>query len=194
MNLARFSFLALLSLAAAPVAAQIFTIPPGAYRTAAAYHRRQPQIPGVDATYPDKRGNVVVVVPRGSQSTKLRVSPDSVWGYVSEKGRTFRIYRGDEFRLEHADTLCVYTRQASITSTGLRPSVSGQQSYYFSLGLNGLIFPLTVTYLRELFTASNPAFVAALSEMKFGQSLADLDRHTGLFRVNTLYRESLKGH
>ncbi|GAB3573881.1 hypothetical protein [Hymenobacter daeguensis] len=190
MTLVRFSLLAVISLLATPAVAQLYTIPPGAYRTAAAYHRRQPQPAGSDATYPDKRGQLVVEVPRGPKTEKLRVSPDSVWGYVSGKGRTFRIYRGEEYRLEHTDTLCVYTRQASITSTGLRPNASGQQNYFFSLGLNGLVFPLTVPYLRELFAASNPAFVKALSELSFSQSLADFDRKTGLYRVTSVYREA----
>lgn len=190
MKFARCSFLGLFSLLAGPVAAQVFTLPPGAYRTGAAYHRRQPQPAGLDAFYPDKRGQLVVVVPRGPKTTKLRVAPDSVWGYVSGKGRTGRLFRNEEYRLEHADTLCVYT-QSSITVNGALGGANGAgTSYFFSRGLTGLIFPLTTRYLREAYGASNPGFIAAIGQLHLGQSLVDFDRKTGLFRVTTLYRES----
>lgn len=192
MNLARFSLLASLSLAAAPVAAQLYTIPPGAYRTAAAYHRRQPQVPGSDATYPDKRGLVVVVVPRGAQTTKLRVAPDSVWGYVTNKGRTFRIYRSDGYRVEHADTLSIYSQSSLSVNKALGGVNNTSASLYFSRGLTGLLFPLTPQYLREAYAASNPAFAEAVGKLRISQSLGDFDKATGLYRVTTLYRESLK--
>jgi hypothetical protein len=172
--------------------------PSGGYRTAAAYHRRQPQPAGLDAFFPDKRGQVVVVVPHGTQKDRLRLSPDSLWGYVSNKGRTFRLFRGNEYRLEHADTLCVYSTNTTLISGDQRgfigPSTHlGGQSpagmhYYFSRGLNGLLFPLTVRYLREAYEASDPQFVAALTKMGFTETLTDVDRTTGLFRVTVLYR------
>lgn len=174
--------------------------PSGGYRTAAAYHRRQPQPAGLDAYFPDKRGQVVVVVPRGTQKDRLRLSPDSLWGYVSNKARTFRLFRGSEYRLEHADTLCVYSSNTTPTSGDQRTFTSptthpGAQSpagthYYFSRGLNGLLFPLTVHYLREAYQASNPQFVAALTKLGFTETLTDIDRATGLFRVTVLYRNA----
>ena len=191
MNLVRFSFLALIGLLAMPAVAQIYTIPPGAYRTAAAYHRHQPQPAGSDAFYPDKRGQVVVVVPRGPKSVKLRVAPDSVWGYVSDKGRTARLYRGEEYRLEHADTLCVYTRAVNPVNAPMGGTNNMAPLYFFSRGLTGLIFPLMPRYLREAYEASNPAFAAAVGQLRVDQSLADLDKKTGLFRVTKIYRESV---
>ncbi|MBO2009366.1 hypothetical protein [Hymenobacter negativus] len=192
MNLAHFSCLALLSLLAAPAAAQIYTIPPGAYRTAAAYHRRQPQPAGSDATYPDKRGNVVVVVPRGAKSVKLRIPPDSVWGYVSDKGRTSRIYRGQDYRVEYADTLSIYSQSFNAVNSPTGGASSTAPQYYFSRGLTGLLFPLTPRYLREAYQASNPAFAEAVGKLRIDRSLGDFDKKTGLFRVTTIYRESLK--
>ena len=62
--------------------------------------------------------------------------------------------------------------------------------YFFSLGLNCFIFPLSPHYLRELYAASNPGFVAALGRLRFDQSLVDFDRKTGLFRVTTIYRQA----
>ena len=188
MKFARCSFWALLSLLAGPAAAQVFTIPPGAYRTGAAYHRKQPQPAGLDAFYPDKRGQLVVVVPRGPKTTKLRVAPDSVWGYVSGKGRTSRLFRNEEYRLEHADTLCVYTQSAIAVNGALGGANGANTRYFFSRGLNGLVFPLTTRYLREAYEASNPEFVAAAGKLRIDQSLVDFDRKTGLFRVTTLYR------
>ena len=191
MKFARCSFLGLFSLLAGPVAAQVFTIPPGAYRTGAAYHRRQPQPAGLDAFYPDKRGQLVVVVPRGPKTTKLRVAPDSVWGYVSGKGRTNRLFRNEEYRLEHADTLCVYTQSSTAVNGALGGANGAGTRYFFSRGLTGLVFPLTTRFLREAYGASNPGFIAAVGQLHLGQSLVDSDRKTGLFRVTTLYRESV---
>ena len=193
MKLIRFSLLALVGLTALPAAAQLHTIPPGAYRTAAAYHRRQPEIPGTDATYPDKRGQVVVVVPRGASSVKLRVSPDSVWGYVSQKGHTSRLYRGQDYRLEYADTLSIYSQSFNSVNATIGGTNNTAPHYYFSRGLTGLLFPLTSRYLREAYQASNPAFVEAVGKLRIDQSLVDFDKKTGLFRVTTLYRESTAG-
>ncbi|MBJ6108155.1 hypothetical protein JAO73_03970 [Hymenobacter sp. BT523] len=201
MSFARWSLVVVGALLAGPVSAQAFAIPPGAYRTAAAYHRRQPAPAGVDAFYPDKHGMVVVVVPRGSRTEKLRVAPDSVWGYVSSKGRTRRLYQGGEFQLEAADTLAIYTSSVVPGGGGgsgpavLTPGANAMgpysaPRYFFSRGLTGLIFPLTARYLREAYGASNPIFVSSLSKIRPDQSLTDFDRKTGLFRVTRLYREA----
>ena len=200
-------FLGVLGLLAIPVAAQVYTIPPGVYRTAAAYHLHKPQPAGTDAFYPDKRGNVVVVVPNGARTTKQRVAPDSVWGYVSGKGRTVRFHRGQEYRLEFADTLCVYSSttfladDGRMSGTSSGPTSYGGQTinsstprYFFSRGLTGLVFPLTTHFLREAYAASNPAFATAVGALRIDQSLADFDRKTGLFRVTTLYRKAADVH
>lgn len=176
-----------LVLLAQPAAAQVFTIPPGAYRTAEAYRRRQPQPAGTNAFYPDKRGQLVVVVPQGARTAKLRVAPDSVWGYVSGKGRTVRFHSGQEYVLEFADTLCVYSGYPQLAKG---TSAQGAPRYFFSSGLKGLVFPLTPRYLRALYEASNPAFVAALGKLRIDQGLSDFDRKTGLFRVTAVYRQA----
>lgn len=188
MTIAQLAPLAALVLLASSAQAQAYNQVPGVYRTAEAYRRRQPQPAGSDAFFPDKRGMVVAVVPRGPQTVKLRIAPDSVWGYVSGKGRAYRLYRGQEYQLDQADTLCVYSSISSATSGPQAGTSSGRQ-YYFSRGLTGLVFPLTVHYLREAYTASNPGFVTALGQLRFGESLSDFDKKTGLFRVTTLYRK-----
>ena len=190
MKFTRCSFLGLVSLLAGPAAAQVFTIPPGAYRTGAAYHRKQPQPAGLDAFYPDKRGQLVVVVPRGSKTAKLRVAPDSVWGYASGKGRTSRLFRNEEYRLEHTDTLCIYSQNSTTVNGALGGANGASTRYFFSRGLNGLVFPLTTRYLREAYEAGNPGFIAALGKLRLDQSLVDFDRKTGFFRVTTLYRDA----
>lgn len=191
----RFVLLSFAVLLAGPVLAQVGP-PPGAYRTAAAYHRQKPQPAGTDASYPDKRGQLVVTVPHGPRTEKVRIAPDSAWGYVNNKSRTFRIFRGEEFRLVQADTLCVYS---SISSQGMYASrtgtSTGQLNYFFSRGLTGLIFPLTLQYLRQAYETSNPTFVAALGKLRFDQGLTDYDRGTGLYRVTTVYRDAAaSGH
>ena len=176
-------------LLAGPAIAQVAGRPAGAYRTAAAYRHHQPQPAGADAFYPDKRSQVVVVVPRGPETAKLRVSPDSAWGYVSARGQSFRLYRGEEYRLDQADTLCVYSTSFVVVN-GLRVGAAAGRRYFFSRGLTGLIFPLTSFYLREAYGASNPAFAAALKQLPASRSLTDYDRKTGLYRVTSLYRQT----
>ena len=177
------------ALLAGPAAAQGSPVPPGAYRTAAAYRRRLPQPGGTHAYYPDKHGQVVVVA-RGPATAKLRVAPDSLWGYASGQGRTMRLYRGEEYQLDFADTLCVYSsRTVRLDGERVGPAPDGPR-YFFSRGLTGLIFPLTVHYLRAQYAAGSPAFAAALGRLRFGQGLADVDHRTGLFRVTALYREA----
>jgi len=200
MRFSSLSIVLLSVLLAGPAVAQVAQVsrPPGAYRTAAAYHRRQAQPAGSDAFYPDKRGLVVVEVPQGARTIKQRFAPDSVWGYVSGKGRTTRLFRGNEYRLEYADTLCVYSSSTIMSGNDrngtnlLTPGASAlgpytAPRYFFSRGLTGLIFPLTMQYLREAYGVSNPAFVASLTKLRIDQSLVDFDRNTGLFRVTTLY-------
>ena len=198
----RFAFFSAFLLLTGAVRAQVpVPIPPGAYRTAAAYRHRQPQPAGTNAFYPDKRGKLVVEVPRGTGKAKLRVAPDSLWGYVSGKGRTTRFYRGAEYELLHADTLSVYAstdgqlggpQSGGVLGGSSAGSAAAATKYFFSRGLTGLIFPLTPRFLREMYAAGTPAFVAALDKLRFDQSLADRDRKTGLFRVTTLYREALR--
>ena len=189
MNSLRRSHFALLTLLAGPALDQPAPRQPGAYRTAAAYRRHQPQPAGTNAFFPDKRGQVVVVVPRGPATTKVRITPDSVWGVVSDKGLTTRIFRSEEYRLEFADTLCLYISAGSGAPTGPARGVAATR-YYFSVGLTGLVFPLTPAYLREQYAASNPGFVAALGKLKFNESLSDYDRKAGVYRVTKMYRES----
>jgi len=193
MNFPRNLFLALLTLAAGPAVAQVSIHQPGAYRSAAAYRRHQPQPAGTNAFFPDKRGQVVVVGSSGPTTTKVRIAPDSVWGVVSDKGRTTRIFRGEEFRLEHADTLCLYSSTGNMGTMG--PARYGGRTlatthYFFSVGLTGLIFPLTTPYLREQYAASNPRFVAVLDKLKFNASLSDYDRKAGLYLVTKMYRDA----
>ena len=171
MKFARCSFGAWLGLLAGPAAAQVFTIPPGAYRTGAAYHRQRPQPAGLDAFYPDKRGQLVVVIPRGPKTTKLRVAPDSVWGYVSGKGRTSRLFRNEEYRLEHADTLCVYTQNSTTVNGALGGANGASTRYFFSRGLTGLVFPLTTRYLREAAACRFVEEIAQLPPMKAAGAL-----------------------
>lgn len=201
MTAARFSLLVLLALIAGPAIAQIQTIPPGGYRTGAAYHRHQPQPAGTDASFPDKRGLAVITVPHGTSSVKMRFDPDSLWGYVTAKGQSFRLYRRQEYRLDFADTLCIYSSNISINEGArvgdVMPTANhtpGQYlampNYYFSRGLTGFIFPLTVHYLREMYAASNPAFVTLLAKLQFNESLVDANKKNGLFRVTNIYREA----
>jgi hypothetical protein len=178
------------------LAAPLLTPPPtGVYRTAAQYHRGQPQPAGAEVRASDKRRGLVVMQRQGSQSFGKQVVPyDSVWGYVNDKGVGYRLFRGEEYRIEAADTLTIYSNNAPNRNAGSGgPAVHAYTAngYYFSRGLNGLIFPLTEKNLRLAYEASNPGFVAAVKDLGTLASLSDFDKKAGTYRVVKLYRETV---
>ncbi|WP_345238506.1 hypothetical protein [Hymenobacter saemangeumensis] len=162
-------------------------VPTGVYRTAAQYRRQQPAPACSDVRLSDKRGSLVVTQQRGPARLKTLVPLDSVWGYVNGNGRSYRLYRGEEFQIQQADTLSIYSFQ-HLSHGPYQPSTG---SYFFSRGLNGMIFPLTQKNLRLAYEASNPAFVEAIKDLGFTQSLSDYDVAAGSFRVVKLYRSTL---
>jgi hypothetical protein len=147
----------------------------------------------------EKRNGFVVVREAGPGTVKIVVPPDSVWGYVSGNGHAFRFYRGEEYRIEQADTLTIYssnTVPANSEQTGnwgapLANRTYAAKHYYFSRGITGIPFPLTVKNIQHAYEASNPNFVASVQNMGLTQTLSDFDRKTGLFRVVKLYRDAL---
>jgi hypothetical protein len=180
----------------AALAAPLLTpAPTGVYRSAAQYRRGQPAPAGADVRASDKRHGLIVTQRQGSQQFGKTVIPyDSVWGYVNDKGVGYRLFRGEEYRIEAADTLTIYSNNAPNRNAGSGgPAVRTYTAtgYYFSRGLNGLIFPLTEKNLRLAYEASNPAFVAAIKDLGTLKSLSDFDKQTGTYRVLRLYREAL---
>jgi|GEM_PF-1657111 len=178
------------------LAAPLLTPPPtGVYRSAAQYRRSQPAPAGAEVRVSERRHGLVVTQRQGSQSFGKRVVPyDSVWGYVNDRGIGYRLFQGEEYRIEAADTLTIYSNNAPNRNAGSGgPAVRTYTAngYYFSRGLNGLIFPLSEKNLRLAYEASNPAFVAAIKDVGTLQSLSDFDKKTGTYRVVKLYRDTM---
>ena len=162
--------------------------PAGAYRTAADY-RRQHLVPGgTDVTFPNKRGQLVVVDKRGHQTRRTALNPDSLWGFRDDKARTYRLFMGRALRLEQYDSLCVYSSQEVAVNGQLMTSA---RHYFFSRGLQGLVFPLTPKKIAEAYEAGSPAFVAATRRLDIGQTLTDYNAGTEAFLVIDLYRKTL---
>lgn len=178
------------------LAAPLLIPPPtGVYRSAAQYRRSQPAPAGAEVRASDKRQGLIVTQRQGAQTFGKTVVPyDSVWGYVNEKGISYRLFQGEEYRIEAADTLTIYSNSAPNRNAGnggpaMRTYTAS--GYYFSRGLSGLIFPLTEKNLRLAYEAGNPAFVAAIKSMGTLQSLSDIDKKTGTYRVVKLYRDTM---
>jgi hypothetical protein len=182
------------SLALVAGAGSLLKPPTGVYRSAAQYHRSQPAPAGDEIRLSDKRQGVIVTQEQGGrQHSKVIVPLDSVWGYVNGKGVGYRLFRGEEYKIETVDTLAIYSsaapnRNAGSNAPAVRTYMADQ--YFFSRGLNGLIFPLSEKYLRLAYAASNPAFVAAVQKLGVIKSLSDYDKKTGTFRVTQLYRDA----
>jgi hypothetical protein len=174
--------------------------PVGVYRSAAQYRQQKPAPAGDDVRVSEKRGGLIVTRRSGPGRLKTIVPLDSAWGYVNGNGRSFRLFRGQEYQIQQADTLTIYsslsTGVAGERMTRSMASVASNtytaQRYFFSRGLTGLIFPLNEKNLRLAYEASNPAFVSALKTMGFTQSLSDYDAKAGSFRVVQLYRQNMK--
>ncbi|MDO7875838.1 hypothetical protein Q5H93_13935 [Hymenobacter sp. ASUV-10] len=179
------------------LAAPLLTPPPptGVYRSAAQYRRSQPAPAGAEVRASDKRQGLIVMQRQGSQAFGKTVVPyDSVWGYVNEKGVGYRLFQGEEYRIEAADTLTIYSNNApnrNAGSGGPAMRTYTATGYYFSRGLSGLIFPLTEKNLRLAYEAGNPAFVAAVKDLGTLQALSDFDKKTGTYRVVRLYRDTM---
>jgi len=162
--------------------------PVGIYRSAAQYHRRQPQPAATDVRRSDKKGSIVAIQQRGPGKLKIMVPLDSVWGYVSKKGSSFRLYQGAEYQIQQVDTITIYSNE---TMRQYMSAIVADKAYFFSRGLAGKLYPLNEKNLRLAYEASNPAFVASMKTLSFSQSLTDYDAAAGSYRVVQLYRASL---
>ena len=161
--------------------------PAGAYRTAADYRRSHLAPGGTDVTFPNKRGLLVVVDKRGHQTRRTALNPDSLWGFRDDKARTYRLFMGRAFRLEQYDSLCVYSSQEVAIDGQL---LNSARHYFFSRGLQGLVFPLTPKNIAQAYEAGSPAFVAATRRLEIGQALTDFNARNESFRVVDLYRQN----
>ena len=96
-----------------------------------------------------KHNEFVASAQRGGSTMRQRIARDSVWGYVDAQRRLYRLQGPDDYRVEQADTLTIYSRNATTAgtdqTTGYRGSVGGSvyttQHYYFGRGLTGRIYP-----------------------------------------------------
>ena len=161
--------------------------PAGAYRTAADYRRHRLAPGGTDVNFPNKRGQLVVVDKRGHQTRRTALNPDSLWGFRDDKARTYRLFMGRAFRLEQYDSLCVYSSQEVPLNGQLTNSA---RHYFFSRGLQGLVFPLTLKNIVKAYEAGSPAFVAAARRLAADQDLSDYNADSQTFRLIDLYRKN----
>ena len=169
----------------------------GVYRTIADYRHQRLTPAGEDIRYSAKREGYVVSTRRGSSTMKTTVPRDSVWGFVDDKQRLFRLQGPDEYRVEQPDTITVYSRNATTANdeqTTRGGAVSGSvytaTHYFFSRGISGRIFPLSEKYLREAFAAGNPAFVAALKNRPHQHELSSYDPKANAFYIVGLFRST----
>lgn len=184
------------SLLLAPLAlwASPSLIPPvGVYRSAAQFRQQRPQPAGRDVRPSDKRDGYVVKQDNGRGKRKVVVPADSVWGYVDGNGRMYRVFAGQTYEIQRADTLTLYSALPLapggtgevLGSTGRR---YGVPQYFFSQGIDGVIFPLEIKNLRLAYAETNPEFVLAAEKLGFFKSLTDYDRDSDTYRVERLYR------
>jgi hypothetical protein len=170
----------------------------GLYRSAADFRQQRARPAASDVRLSEKRSGVMVIQGEGMGRSKTLVPTDSVWGYVDAKGHRYRLFRGSEFQIQQLDTIVIYSsisanissQQSGLGAGGPGARVYTAQHYFFSRGLNGLIFPLSQKYVRAMFEASSPVFAAAVRNIGPTQALSDYDKRAQSFRVVLLYRQS----
>ena len=165
--------------------------PTGIYATAAAFRQQRPSLAGTQAGRAFFQRKAFVVNPAVGRA-RTKVPFDNLWGYAAADGRAYRVFRNQEFQVEQADTLTIYSQLISTGPTAATPQ-QYERHFYFSVGLAGPVQALTTRRLKQTF-AHNPAFLDLLKRRPWLESIVATDRRPdGLetYRLVTLYRQSL---
>lgn len=116
-------------------------------------------------------------------SEKHRYSKNELFGFRACDGRDYRFGRKLEYQILEARELYIYGREITL-SQGRTHSYAWE--YYFSVGTDGRILPLTTENLK-LALPDNHRFHDSLdSNLGAGQNVAAYDDFHRMFKVNRL--------
>ncbi|MGI4833561.1 MAG: hypothetical protein ACRYFK_08890 [Janthinobacterium lividum] len=158
----------------------------GIYRSAAAFRQQRLNLNGTQVKPAFTGHHLLVVQAKSGAIKRVKVAPDSIWGYVTARGQAYRTFQRQAYSIRQVDTLTIYSRH-----------VGKNTHFYFSQGLTGPIVVLAPKRLRETF-GSNPTFMSLLGQFKWYQRLEAPEPTAGStqprgtsYRVVALYRQSL---
>jgi hypothetical protein len=124
---------------------------------------------------------------------KIRMNKDSIFGYRDEEGRSYRFFKNynDEYQIIENRGIVVYSLQRPIyNSKGI--SMQYTHLYFFSRGLSGYVYPLTINNLKDQFQ-ENETFVKLLStSFSCNEPIYTYSTERKIFKINDLLDKSLK--
>jgi hypothetical protein len=132
--------------------------------------------------YLKENGTTLVIKSHGGKTT---MPITGVWGYRGRNKALHRLVDGVDYTVCGADTISLYMRR--VHAGRIR-----KKQYYFSEGLCGKLYPLTVENLCRVYNAANPQFVSTIKDKwKWYRYLNSYDRGNQTYRVVALYKKTI---
>ncbi len=125
---------------------------PGAYFSSQELAANAPAVAGTVSKLSKPTGYLEVVNPNTYAVYRLPLT--RVWGYTTAAGRAYRLVGRQAFAIEQHDSLVVYSRQRTIQQSRSTHTVT---ELFYSIGLDGDLFPLTRRGLRQRLAAEAAA-------------------------------------
>ena len=151
MNITAFALASSLLLASAAVSAEAQPRP-GAYFSSQQLAANQPAVAGTIGALNKPAGYLEVVSPTTYVVHRLPLA--QVWGYTTAAGKAYRLVGHQAFAIEQHDSLVVYSRQRPIQQGRSTHTVT---EFFYSVGLDGDVLPLTRRALRRRPAAAESA-------------------------------------
>lgn len=121
------------------------------------------------------RVHQVIIIDQKNHHWLLPV--DSVWGYRTEEGLTYRLQGNDVYEVMQQGPLTIYRTQAWGTTIG--------DYYYFSLAPTSAIYAVSKRTCQQVFS-QDECMLNLLNQLKNDQ-LSDTDSH-GSYELVNVYR------
>jgi hypothetical protein len=116
-------------------------------------------------------------------SEKLRYSKSNLFGFRACDERDYRFASKLEYQILEARELYIYGRETSVSQGRTYRTI---HEYYFSVGADGEIQPLTLGNLKQAFPENHRFHDWLDATFGAGQSLAEYDEFHKMFKVNRL--------
>lgn len=193
MKILKFSII-LIALFLFKISAQATTINTGSidpesgiYLTASDYKNKQLHLSGDQLTKNKFRlneffgGRTLTLSHNGEDH---QFSKDSIYGYRDNDGIDYRFYNSytEKYKILENGRIVIYERQqAGNKQTGFKPLIN----YYFSDGVDGEVYLLSLDNLKKLFK-DQPAFDVIDANFRTDYDLNSYDNYHQTFRINRL--------
>jgi len=139
----------LLASVVVPVWAQLR---PGAYFSSQQLASNEPAVAGTVSQLNKSAGYLEVV--NASTYAVHRLPLAQVWGYTTAAaGKAYRLVGRQSFAIERHDSLVVYSRQRTIQQSRSTHTLT---EFFYSVGLDGNLLPLTRRGLWQRFAVAKP--------------------------------------